>query len=379
MLTEQRFWSQKTGWQTKKETQFTHPPQLVLVFGGRDKISQPDTYHELKEIYPDSNILLASTAGEILDNHVTDDTLVVTAIQFQKTELQFSQAKIKNSTESHAIGEKLATTLPTKDLTHTLIFADGINVNGTKLVEGLTSKLPTNVTTTGGLVGDGSKFEKTYIGLNEPASTNNLVLIGLYGDALQVGYGSFGGWDPFGIERIVTKSQDNVLFELDHEPALNLYKTYLGDEAKNLPSSGLLFPLKLELQTPTGTEEIVRTILAVDEKNQSITFAGDIPEGATVQLMKANFERLIDGAKTAATMSLQNNDSELALLISCVGRKLILNDQVGRELDTVKKAIGEQATITGFYSYGEISPASATSKQCLLHNQTMTITTFTEL
>ena len=210
----------------------------------------------------------------------------------------------------------------------------------------------------------------------------NIVLVGFYSQSLQVGYGSMGGWDPFGPERIITKSKGNVLFELDGKSALALYKEYLGEKASGLPGTGLLFPLNIRLKDDIEKKnEMVRTLLAVDEKAQSMTFAGDMPEGAYAKLMKANFERLVDGASGAASLtkgSLGTDSPELAILISCIGRKLVLKERIEEETEAVRSVLGDLAAMIGFYSYGEICPTAPTEKQCRLHNQTMTITTFKE-
>ncbi len=261
-----------------------------------------------------------------------------------------------------------------------MVFSDGLRVNGTALVKGLNDNLPSSVSVTGGLVGDGADFKKTVVGLDRTATEGNVVLVGFSGKSLKIGYGSFGGWDAFGIQRVITKSSGNVLYELDRKPALELYKTYLGDKATGLPGTGLLFPLRLHIEHDTNTE-VVRTILGINESDQSMTFAGDMPQGATVTLMKANFERLIDGASKAGTMSVEPIGSaaaDLAILISCVGRKLVLKERVEEEVEAVRSTIGQKPAITGFYSYGELCPTAASDKQCRLHNQTMTITTLRE-
>jgi hypothetical protein len=170
-----------------------------------------------------------------------------------------------------------------------------------------------------------------------------------------------------------------VLYELDGKPALELYKSFLGDYAKDLPASGLLFPLNL--RSEENAKPVVRTILAIDENAQSLTFAGDIPEGGYVRLMKANFDRLIEGATGAAKSTLledENKDPELAILISCVGRKLVLKQLVEEEVEAVSEVLGNSTVLSGFYSYGEISPFSG-EVECKLHNQTMTVTTFKEV
>jgi hypothetical protein len=234
---------------------------------------------------------------------------------------------------------------------------------------------------TGGLVGDGARFKRTLVGLNDAPKEGNIVGIGFYGKSIRIGYGSFGGWDAFGPERLITKSHENILFELDGKPALKLYKEYLGSQATGLPGTGLLFPLNLTLKAGKGEVDVVRTILSVDEKQQSMTFAGNMPQGSYTRLMKANFDRLIDGAGKAADISRQKlprRDPDLAILISCIGRKLVLKDRIEEEVEAVRDVLGYKTCLTGFYSYGEISPIMPVESKCSLHNQTMTITAFWE-
>ena len=382
MKIEQKKWTIKNGWKTLYSGLSAESPELVLVFGGNAPLKDKARFEEIRSWYPKSRIISASTAGEIIKTEVSDDTLVLTAIKFAKTALQFAEASITQIEESEAIGRKLAQALPGEGLVHAMIFSDGLFVNGTALVKGLLSELPKNVSVTGGLVGDGSRFKETLVGLDKMPEQKKLVCIGFYGSGIKIGYGSLGGWDSFGVARTITKAKGNVLYELDDRPVLALYKEYLGSLAKDLPASGLLFPLSLKMKTDIGGEvEVVRTILAVDEQAQSMTFAGDMPEGTVVQFMKANFDRLVDGASGAANMSIEflgKGKAELAILVSCVGRKLVLKDRIEEEVEAVQEKIGPQAAIVGFYSYGEISPTTPTERQCQLHNQTMTITTFRE-
>lgn len=387
ITTQQKKWTQESGWQEIRtaasgQGEFSASAQLVLAFGSTSLIKDPKTYGDIKSQYPNSNILLCSTAGEILDTKMSDDTIVLSALHFDKTTLKFGQTTVKSSEESYEAGKKLASSIPSEGLIHAMVFSDGQVVNGTELVKGLTEILPKTIAVTGGLVGDGANFEETYVGLDAPATQGNIVVIGFYGDSLKVGFGSLGGWDPFGVERKITKSKGNVLYELDGQAALDLYKQYLGDKAKDLPSSGLLFPLSIRTRDPKGTEvELVRTLLSVNEADKSITFAGDIPEGVYAKLMKANFERLIDGASGAANLAMEKLSEvkpDVAILVSCIGRKLVLKERTEDELDAVRSKIGPQAAMIGFYSYGEICPTAASENQCELHNQTMTITTLHE-
>lgn len=321
-------------------------------------------------MWPDSVVAGCTGAGQITGVEVHDG-LSVTAISFDKARVASVAVDIADASESEAAGRRLIDLLPHEGLRHVLVLSDGLHVNGTDLVGGMQEKLPSGVAVTGGLAGDGDRFEQTMVAHGADVRSNQIVAVGFYGE-LHIGFGSMGGWDPFGPQRKVTRADGNVLYELDGRPALELYKEYLGEHASGLPATGLLFPL--HIQDAGGG--LVRTILAVDDAAQTLTFAGDVPEGTTAQLMKANFDRLVDGASGAATASVIDGAS-FAFLVSCVGRRLVLKQRTEDELEAVQEATGRQAVLAGFYSYGEICP-SAPGADCRLHNQTMTITTFSE-
>lgn len=378
MRTEQKQWTPQGGWQEIKSENLGDSADIVFAFGARAILEDSKAVNELRSMYPKADIVVGSTSGEIIENIVFDDTLVVTAVDFEKTKLKVVSMDISTVSNSFDAGVQLAKQLLADDLKHVFVLSDGLHVNGSEIVKGINSALGEKAPCTGGLAGDAANFEKTLVGLNGAPMENLIVAVGFYGSELHVGYGSVGGWDNFGAERLVTRSEGNVLYELDGQSALDLYKMYLGDKAAELPGSALLFPLGLKFDEDSDT--IVRTILGVDEEKGSMTFAGDIPEGCYVRLMKANFDRLIEGANLAAEHTTQKggrSQDKLALLISCVGRKLILGPRVDEEVEAVQSVLGEGTTMTGFYSYGEISPV-VESARCELHNQTMTITTFAE-
>jgi hypothetical protein len=378
MKIEQTRWTKSGGWEPRSQRLLGDRAQLVLLFGGMPLVTLPALMDEIKTAYPSADLLGCSTAGEIFDTQVTDDALVVTAIEFKETKVRGFDAQLTAGQGGYEVGRDLAGRLPKQDLVHVFVLSDGLHVNGSELVAGLIENLPSNVTLTGGLAGDGDRFSSTCVVWNDVPKNGTIAVVGFYGKHLKVGYGSLGGWDSFGPERLITKSRGNVLYELDGRNALDLYKKYLGEHANELPASGLLYPLSL--RTAQDTTPVVRTILAVDEEAQSMTFAGDIPEGAYARLMKANFDRLIDGAVGAAKVTgamMATAPVELAILISCVGRKLVLKQRVEEEVEGVRDVLGEQPVLAGFYSYGEISPFTPNAK-CELHNQTMTITTLSE-
>jgi len=387
MRIEQRKWTQADGWSRPTPTGIATEAQLVLAFASPAGLRRTDFLEEITRDFPHAALLGCSTAGEICGTHVSDDTFVATALGFEHTRVRSAQVTLSADQNSRQAGLALATQLPAQieaateraALVHVLVLSDGLRVNGSELVAGLTEGLPAGVTVTGGLAGDGATFGETLVWTGGVPQSGLVAAVGLYGRRLRVGYGSLGGWDSFGPERLITRSRGNVLFEFDGQSALGLYKRYLGEHAAGLPATGLLFPLSL--RTGRSAEPVVRTILSINEAEQSMTFAGDVPEGAYARLMKANFDRLIDGAVGAAQTShtaLRGGPGEFALLISCVGRKLVLRQRIEEEVEGVREVLGDDAVLSGFYSYGEISPFTPGAK-CELHNQTMTVTTLGEV
>jgi hypothetical protein len=354
---------------------------VVFVFGAPVYYENQHPFEELKANYPKSIIVGCSTAGEIYQDRVTDNSLSLAIVKFEKTKVKASCLSVGDGSESEEIGRSLITKLFAEDLKGVMVFSDGISVNGSALSKGMNDALgkKKDVVITGGLAGDGSSFKKTWVIKDGKPMANHVLAIGFYGDSIVLKHGSQGGWDIFGPERKITRSENNILYEIDGKPALDLYKKYLGDKSKDLPSSGLLFPL--QIRKDKGDEKyLVRTILGVNEEQHSLTFAGDMPQGWNAQLMRANFDRLIGGAATAAILTETDFKSKhpvLCIAISCVGRRLVLGQRIDQEVEATLENLPQGTRQVGFYSYGEISPLIH-GESCELHNQTMTLTLMSE-
>ena len=305
--------------------------------------------------------------------------MTVAVARFEYTRLHLACAEIGHADQSEAAGRALGAELAADDLRAVFLLSDGLHVNGTLLTQGLNAAVAPGVVVSGGLAGDNDRFEKTWIMAQGELADQRVCALGLYGDALKVGYGCEGGWSSFGPERRITRAAGNVLYELDDKPALDLYKQYLGQRAGDLPAAALLFPLSVK-RAVDAESGVVRTILGIDEVNKSMTFAGDIPEHGTARLMRANNDRLIESASAAARQAMLGVAGSPALVISvsCVGRRLVLGEHTDEELEAVRDVLPQDALQIGFYSYGEISPAQPSGISDL-HNQTMTVTIFSEV
>lgn len=351
---------------------------LVILFGPSHLLEAPGPVQTVLTAYAGAAAVGCSSSGEIFGTRVQDDTLVVGLLQFDSTTVRTAAARVTDPGHSFEAARTLAQQLMAPLLRGVLVLSDGLGVNGSELIRGLNSVFPANVVVTGGLAGDGDRFKRTWVLHGGRPVAGHVTAVGFYGSAVRLTHGSKGGWDLFGPERLITRSQGNVLYELNRKPALHLYKEYLGDLASGLPGAALHFPLAIR-HTQQDAKRLVRTILAIDEAAQSLTFAGDMPEGAYAQFMRANFDRLIQGASDAATVAAEPgtaSSSTLSIAISCVGRRIVLGERTEEEVEAVFDVLPTGAQQIGFYSYGEISPYS--TGHCDLHNQTMTLTTISE-
>lgn len=354
-------------------------PNWVIVFGAVEFFTSAESVAAFVHAFPGAVVMGCSTAGEIAGTVVSDNICVVTAVRLESASLRPAFTTLNGMEDSESAGHRIGQQLSATGLKAVMVLGPGVQINGTALVEGIQAEVGTGIPITGGLAGDGGNFQTTWTLSNAGANDKGIVAIGLFGTGLKFAHGSFGGWVAFGPARKVTRCAGNVLYELDGESALEVYKRYLGDHAKGLPASGLLFPFAM-LGEDHNTVGLIRTILGIDEAAGSLTLAGSIDPGGYLKLMHASTDRLVSGAEAAAEGAKRMFESEgdsLALLISCVGRKLVMGDRIDEEVEAVGDVFGSKATLAGFYSYGEISPFTP-GVACQLHNQTMTITWVSE-
>ncbi len=374
----QYFWQNDGGWRQKPGRADLAGVDVILIFGATAVITGQPCIEELQQAFPEALMLGCSTGGEITGTTVSDDCLVAAVISLASSFAKGHVVSINDHADSEAAAKALAMKFPQEGLRHLFVLADGILTNGSEIVRGLNIILPETIPVTGGMAGDGMRFSSTYVIFNGKVQQSVIAAIGFYGEQLRVSYGSAGGWRPFGPQWMITSSAGNTMYEVDGRSVLDFYKQYLGSEAENLPGSGLLFPLSVLVDEEE--EAVVRTIVSVDEKRKSLSFAGDVPIGSYAQLMHAVPDELIDGAAEAAEITKKSGgvNPVLCILISCSGRKAVLQQLVEEEIEAVHDTFPNNPEIIGFYSYGEIAPFQG-GQRAILHNQTMTITALKEI
>ncbi len=365
------------NWNYHSEKQTLNKP-LVLVFGNRHMLEDKAVLADIRKEFPYEDIVFGSTAGEIIDITVVEESITVLAVEFEKSSFVVKRDNILDHDKSTLeLGTSLSAKMPKENLKHLFIVSEGSFMSGTSLIKGVQSGFDKNIPMTGGLCGDDSRFEKTLASYKEDPKEGEIILIGFYGESLEITFASHGGWIGFGPERVITKSEGNVLYEIDDQPALELYKKYLGGKVEKLAESTLFYPLNVI--APGRKDAVVRTVLSINEENQSMMFADDVPENSRVQLMMASADGISQGAYNATKLALQNrtNKPQLVIPVSCIGRKLVLGQRMEEEAELIRELVGKDTAISGFYSYGEIAPFYGNTS-CEFHNQTMTLTLISE-
>lgn len=367
-------------WKSRDATPL-RKPDLVFLFGPTDSMRISAAPAQLANQFPDA-IQIGCSTGTTVDGKVlSDEAISAIAIGFSHTRVKLATQALNDASHSRSVGEAIGAQLAAPDLSAVFVLSEGLGVNGSALVEGLSASCGNEVAISGGLAGDGQRFADTLVTVGGQSAPGIVAAVGFYGNAIRIGHGSAGGWDEFGPLRTITRSQGNVLSELDGKPALDLYERYLGDEAAALPASALFYPLKI--WDPARPEDaVVRTVLSVDRDAGTMTFAGDIPTGWSSRLMRGSFDRLTEGAAEAARRAKEDmtdaaGEASLCLFVSCVGRRLLMGQRTEEEVEAVASVLGSATPIAGFYSYGEIAPNYHSGVSCL-HNQTVTLTLLAE-
>jgi hypothetical protein len=352
---------------------------LILFFGSRDALASNDAFDAFKASFPDSVIVGCSGGGQIHGEGIIDNGFTGVALKFETTKIKLVSAPVMDSYDSFQAGRSLAHNLNDEKLAGVLVFADGLELNGDELLSGISAVLPAHVVVGGGMAADDDKFQRTLVAANSAAMPNTVAAIGFYGDDVCLTSAHGDGWKPAGAEFEITASRMNKVYDFNGESALSLYERNLGEKAAQLPMSGLNFPLRI-CDPKNQNVQLVRTLLGIDREVGMLTFAGNLPEGWMAQLMHAEPLDLIKASAEAAegrTLEALAT-AQASILVSCIGRRLVLGDRSAEEVKALKSALGGSPSIAGFYSYGEFASPAKDGGTPRLYNQSMTVFSISE-
>lgn len=255
-------------------------------------------------------------------------------------------AKMAVETALSALGEtpKLAIALP-----------ESIRTNGAAFVRGL-EFLGKEATTLGGFTADMLQLKETRQFYKTEALTDCAPLL-VFGGATLFSLGRESGWSPLGNEGTITRSEGNIVREIDMRPAAEFFNRYLGDSV-----GGQLEYSEYPLMVRENDEEeyCLRSAMGADGKTGGVVFLSEVPERAKVRVSEASRNMIIEGTRQSvinALGSYPGKEPAAALLFSCAGRRNVLGMRTKEEIAIVKSSTAPGLPICGLYTYGEISPA----------------------
>ena len=336
---------------------------LIQVFIGINSLEKiKSVLTIIKEILPSAKIVGASTDGEIMDAKVSTNKTVLSFTQFENTTLKTHIEKRTSNEQS--IGAKLAINLIEKDTKAIITFTDGLHTNGENYLHSI-DLINKDIIVAGGMAGDNSKFEETFVFCENGITNNGAVGVALNNPSLHIHTDYNFNWKPIGRYLTITKAKGNQVFTIDNKTAYETYAYYLGEEmVKNLPAIGVEFPLILERDSIL----IARAVLA-KEDDGSLILTGNLQEGDKVQIGFGNAEMILkDSCKSVQNM--QNKPVESIFVYSCMARRRFMPKSIYAELLPLQNI----ANTSGFFTYGEFF--HKTKKELL--NQTMTILALSE-
>ncbi len=341
------------------------------------KCIQESDFNKIQSLFPTSDLVGFSTSGHYISNEIEDDNIVYAALKFESSSVKVQTYNISDFSNSGELGEGIAKNIEELSKVKGIgIISDGGQVNGTELMTGLSMNLDNKIPIFGGMAGDQARFEATMTGLNEMPSHGNVIVISFIGEKLNISTAHDDGWSSMGMEFTITSSEGNILNTADNKNIYDMLHELLEPENEDEFNRNTLF-YPFSLTTDDGVS-VIRTPIKVNHKEKTLVYAGDMPQGAKITLMKSNTMDLLDSAMHATTATKNEDKLESFLFaISCVGRRVVLGDMASEEYEEISN-IYDKAKILGFYSYGEFTRSAGDDSYCKMHNQTFTLASISE-
>jgi hypothetical protein len=349
-------------------------PSLGIVFASvsMDISAVADLFRDVS--YP---VVGASSCGEFIRDSrleasnpyqevISSEGLVMVLLQLPEDSVKTYQIS-RDSVESdlhlgQSIGDWALSAFADPQL---IVLASGLSLNGDDFVRGMMQHKP-DMPVFGGLAGDDSQFEQTWVFSNGGAINSGVVAVAFDSNLIEVVGNAVSGWKGIGAMKTVTHSEGNRVYTIDRQPALDTYIHYLNIAEDELPQIGVDYPILLK----QGNESILRAVLMVDSQSRSLVFAGNVPQGSQIQFASCPGNEVLDASKLALDeLHQQHTQADVVIAFSCMARHLALGPDIQAEIDHAFELW--QAPVIGFFTYGEIG--STASRQTCLFNETLSL------
>jgi len=347
---------------------------LVIVHGNPFSLEEPLLLDTFAKTFPNACVAGCSSDGVFFNGQSYENSVIYTAINFDNTEVRQARIKlVEDDYNEYASGKMLADQLIRDDLISVIIFSEGTKLDCHLLLEGVREVLGSSVAIWGGLASDKTGFDYTVVIDSEDVYDDAVVAVGLYGNNLVVDT-ALSSQEKTGVEIDITRAEDNIIHEINGQPAAKVFKSIIHDHYDASMSLMNRFPIII-LDPQTRKPMYSRVIYHEDKEYNSIYSVASVNEGpAYLVCMTETKDNLADAAETCA--SLKTDTAEFVLVASCAGRKAAMNTDWINESALIQQSIGGVPSF-GFYAYGEIGK-NLKDNPSLLHNHTLSMITLYE-
>jgi len=300
-------------------------------------------------------IMGATTAGEIYANpmdgvYELEGSIVCMLVEVNSNALAMTVVEVEEE-DSYVVGEHIGLWAKSyfRDVA-IITLTSGLTFDNDAYTQGIISKGVEYAF--GGASGDNFALKETFVFSNTVISNYGVLALAIDKSRINILGARAFGWGGIGQEQIVTKSIKNIVYEIDDLPAINFYKRYLNVTSQDMPQMGLEYPL--EVRRRNG-QIIYRAVLAIDEENGALIFAGHVEEKARVRISAPKGKSIIKEVEKSTSDILSENPMftpELALVFPCCSRKQILGHLTHLEIEAV--VTSANVPLIGFFAYGEI-------------------------
>jgi hypothetical protein len=349
-------------------------PTLGIVF-----CSPKQDFEEISSIFDtcDIDLLGCTTAGEITDDTLTENSISCLLMDFSKDKYRLH---FIHNTEGVAETGQALRQLAQDDFQNPamIICSAGVLNDGEQVVEGLKYYDKNEIPLFGGLAGDDLQILNTYVFNRKEHTNNGIASIVFDSDKVEIKGLATSGWEALGSENTVTKAQGNIIYAINNEPALDFFVRFFGDkedmDMKGIPLSTVSAQYPLQVMRDADYA-VLRSPIYSDEKNRSLTLVGSIKEGDKFRFSISPGIEVIEKTITEfKSFNQETPDVDALILFSCKGRHAALGPFIEDEI----KGIYDQwhKPMIGFLSYGEIG--NLRNGICEFHNETCCLVTIKE-
>ena len=308
------------------------------------------------------DIIGATSSGEFIDGHQSEGEIAVMLFDLNKNDYCILFEDIGERTLSDAAENMAKSALQKFDnpafiLCSTLLAADGKMLDGETLIHSIEKITGPQVNLFGGMAGDDITFTGTWVFTNSQSTDYGMVSLVLDEDKISLHGMALSGWKPVGVLRTATKTEGNLIYTIDNEPALEMYLRFLGedrssadDQVSFFDSIGVHYPFQVERE---NREPKMCNPIGYDKEKKALMCESDVPQGSRFRFSTPPdfdiVETVVGKAKELKNKT--HAEADALLIFSCAGRLSALGPMAQEENEGLYKTWN--VPMAGFYTYGE--------------------------